>query len=78
MCVGYFFVRSASLPRRDEVTTGPTVLNMTNNIFPLVSNVIIPKVLTLFYSAHYETLAVVYWNLYVVLKYYAVKLRFQQ
>ena len=48
MCVGYIFSRSTPSPNRDKVTTGPMLLNMKNNIFPLISNKILQKVLTLF------------------------------
>ena len=74
MCVGYIFVWSTSSPHHDEVTTDPKSLSMKCNIFPLISNIILPKVLTLPYPEQHETLALVYWNLYMVLKCYIEKL----
>ena len=32
------------------------LVNMKNNIFPLISTIILPKVLTLYYAVHHETL----------------------
>ena len=70
MCGRSIFNRSASSPPRDDVTTDPTLLNMKNDIFPLIYNIVLSKVLTLHYPVHPEMLAVIYWNLYVVLKWY--------
>ena len=70
MCVGYIFARSASSPQRDEVRTEWMLLSMENNVFPLISNIILPKVSTLLYPVQPEMLAVIYWNLYLVLKCY--------
>ena len=70
MCVGYISARSVSSPHRDEVTTDPMLLNMKNNTLSLIINIIFQKVLTLIYYVQPETLAVIYWNLYVVLKCY--------
>ena len=69
MYVGYIFARSVSSPHCDGVTIDPLLLNMKNIIFPLISSIILPKMLTLLYPLQPETLAVVYWNLYVVLEY---------
>ena len=46
---------------------------MKNGIFPLISNTILPKLLTLIYHAQPETLAVIYQNRYVALKCYIEK-----
>ena len=45
------------------------LLNTTNGIFVLVSNITLPEELTLsYYPEQPERLTVIYWNLYVVLK----------
>ena len=49
------------------------LLNMKINIFFLISNIILPKVLNLLNHVQPETLAVIYWKLYVVLKCYIEK-----
>ena len=60
MCGRSIFNRSALLPPRDEVTMDPTLLNMKNDKLPLISNIILPKMLTLLYPVHPEMLAVIY------------------
>ena len=47
---------------------GSDVLNMKNCIFFLISKIIVPEVSTLLYPIQSERLAVIYWNLYMVLK----------
>ena len=42
--------------------------DMKNDIVPLITTIIHPKVLTLSYSGHIETLFVIYWNSCVALK----------
>ena len=56
MCVGYIFVKNASSPHRDGVTTDLIFLNMKNYIFPLISNIIPPKVLSLLSPEQHEML----------------------
>ena len=73
ICVRYMFTRSTSSPHHDEVTTDPVLLNIKNAIFYLISNIILPKVLSLLYPVQHEKLAVIYWNLYVVPKYHIEK-----
>ena len=46
MCIEYIFARGVSSPHHDEVTTDPMLLSMGNNIFPLISHIILQKVLT--------------------------------
>ena len=47
MCVESILTRSASSPDYDEVTTDLMLTNMKNNIFPLLSTIIFPKMLIL-------------------------------
>ena len=47
MCVESILTRSASSPNYDEVTTDLMLTNMKNNIFPLLSTIIFPKMLIL-------------------------------
>ena len=67
ICVEYIFVQSSS-PLDREVKMDLMLVNMKNNLFPLISTIILPKVLTLCYPVHLETLAVIYWNSCVALK----------
>ena len=48
-CVGYIFARGAMSPQCDEVTMDSVLLNMKNDVFVLISNIILQKVLTLLY-----------------------------
>ena len=57
----------------DEVTTDLMLLNMTHNIFPVIFTIILPNMLTLPCPVRAETLVVIYWNLYVILKCYIEK-----
>ena len=68
MCVDYILARIVLSPDREELTAGLMITNIKINIFPLISTIFIPTVLTLCYLAHIETLAVIYQNLYVALK----------
>ena len=68
MHVEYILTESASPLDRDEVKMDLVLVNMKNNIFPLISTIILPKVLILCYPVHIETLAVIFWNSCVELK----------
>ena len=46
MCVKYILARSASSPDLYEVTTDLMLANMKNDIFPLISFIILMKALT--------------------------------
>ena len=59
--------RRASPLDSDEVKIDLMLVNMKDNIFPLISTIILPKVLTLCYPVDLDTLAVIYWNSYVAL-----------
>ena len=48
-------------------------LNMKNNIFPLISKIILSEVLTFFYLIQSERLAVIFRNQYAILKCYIEK-----
>ena len=67
MCVRYIFSRSASSPHRDYIMTDPILPNMIDAKFPLISTIIILRVLNLLYPIQPETLGVIHWNPYVVL-----------
>ena len=43
------------------------LIDMKNNIFPQIVTTILPKVLTLHFSVHFEILDVIYWNSCVAL-----------
>ena len=58
---------------RDEITTDLMSINMKNNIFPLISTIIRPNMLTLCCPVQLETLGVVYLNLHVALARYIDK-----
>ena len=60
MSIGYIFAISASSPHRDEVTTDLMLTNRKTDIFPLISSVILPNVLTLFNHVQPEILVTVY------------------
>ena len=45
------------------------LVNMKNDIFPLISTIILHKVLILGDLVHLETLVAIYWNSCVALKY---------
>ena len=49
MCVRYIFCEGRLIAISREGSNGPMHLNMKNKIFPLTSNIIHPKVLTLRY-----------------------------
>ena len=66
-CFEYSLAKSASSPNRDELTTDTLLVNMKNHIFPVISTVIIPKMLTICYPVELETLNLIYWNIYVAL-----------
>ena len=76
MCGRYIILTEAPCrhPAMKKVTADPTLLNLKNDIFPLIKNIIIPKVLTLLYLVQPKMLAVIYWNLYVVETWYIEKL----
>ena len=73
MCVRYIADKSAPSPHHDEVTTDSILLNMKNDMFLLVSNIILSKMLTLLYPVQPESLAVIYLNMYVVIRCYIGK-----
>ena len=47
----------------------PMLVNMKNDILPLISVIILPKVLTLYHPVHIETLAAIYWKSFVALNF---------
>ena len=58
ICVHYILTRSFSPLDHDEVKTNLMLASMMkNNTFPLISTIILPNVLTMFYSVHLQTLA---------------------
>ena len=60
-CVlGTFFCEGRLIATSREGSNGPMHLNMKNKIFPLTSNIIHPKVLTLRYPVQPEMLAVIH------------------
>ena len=58
-CVTYILTRFASPLDRDELKMDLMHVNMKSDIFPLISTIVLPKVLTLCYPGHLETLAVI-------------------
>ena len=52
--------KSASSLDRDEVNMDLMLVSVNNNIFPLISTIILPKVLTLCYPVHIEKVAVIH------------------
>ena len=54
MCVGYIISINTSSARRDEVKTDTMFLNVKNDIFLLISNIILPEVLILLYAVQPE------------------------
>ena len=58
----YNLTKSASQLDRDEIEMDLMLVNMENNIYLLISTIILPKVLILCYSVHLETLGAIYWN----------------
>ena len=56
MCVEYIVDRGASSSYRAELKNELMLANMMNNIFPLISNIILPKMLTVL-----ETSSMIYW-----------------
>ena len=60
MCVEDILTSNVSLLDRDEVKIDLTLVNLKN--FALISNIILPNMLTLFYPVRTGTLAVIYWN----------------
>ena len=61
-CVEYILTGIAWPLEHDEVKIDLMLVNMKNNIFPLISAIILPKVLTPCYPLHIETLTVIYSN----------------
>ena len=61
--------RSASPLDHNEVNMDLMLVNMKKNIDPLISTTIFQEVFILCYLVHLETLAAIYWNSYVPLKY---------
>ena len=59
--VEYILTRNASPLVRDDVKTNLMLANMKNDIFPLISAIIFPKV-------HIELMAVIHWNSWSALK----------
>ena len=62
ICIEHILTRNASPLDRDEIKIDLMLTNMKSNIFPLISTIILTKVLTPFYSVHHEMLTVIYWN----------------
>ena len=53
-------IRNSSPLGGDEVKMDLMLVNMKNNMMPLISTIILPKVLTLCYVVQIETYAMVY------------------
>ena len=47
----------------NELTTGLTLVNMKNIIFPIISITVLPKMVTLCHHIELETLSLIYWNM---------------
>ena len=60
MCVGYTFVRRTLSSNHDEVTMDLMLLNVTNDVFLLISHIILPKVFTMQYPVQPGRLAEIY------------------
>ena len=60
ICAEYILTRSDSPLDRDVVKMDPLLANMTNNVFLPIFAIILPKMLTLCYPVHFETLPVIY------------------
>ena len=68
-CVEDILTKNASPLDRDKVTMDLMLINMKNDTFFLISTIILPKMFTLCYPVNLETLAVIYWNSCVALRY---------
>ena len=68
ICAGYILARSASSPDTQWGDNRPDT--MKNDLFLPISTIILPKVLNLLYFLQPQKFAVIYWNLYQVLKCY--------
>ena len=66
-CVKCILTRYTPQLDREEVKMDLMLVNMKSDLFPLISTIILPKVLTLCYPLHFETLTVIYWNSCVTL-----------
>ena len=60
ICVVYILPKRASPQGRDEIEMNLMLINMKNNICRLISNIIVPEVLALYYPVHIETLVMNY------------------
>ena len=58
--IEYILTKSVAPLDHDEMKMDLLLANVKNDIFPLISTVILPKVLNLCYPMHIETLAVIY------------------
>ena len=68
ICVEHILIRSASSLDHGGGKTDLPLANMKINIFPPISTIAFPKVLTPCNLVHLETLAVIYLNACVTLK----------
>ena len=66
--IEHILIRIASPLDHDGVKTDLTLANMKIDIFPLMSTIVLPKMLNLCHPVHLETLVVIYWNSYVVIE----------